>query len=181
MRIITGKRRGLKLITPKDNSIRPTEDRIKESIFNIIGNVSDSVVLDLYSGTGSIGLEFLSRGSKEVYLVDKSLKSIEIIKKNVEKISLDGVFIYHIDSTKALDKFKNKKFDYIYLDPPYDNISEYKNSLSTLYNNKNTDDTLIIVESRDELDIKEIELFNIIDKRDYKSKIVYFLRGKNWK
>lgn len=179
MRIITGKRRGLKLITPKDNSIRPTEDRIKESIFNIIGNVSDSVVLDLYSGTGSIGLEFLSRGSKEVYLVDKSLKSIEIIKKNVEKISLDGVFIYHIDSTKALDKFKNKKFDYIYLDPPYDNISEYKNSLSTLYNNKNTDDTLIIVESRDELDIKEIELFNIIDKRDYKSKIVYFLRGKN--
>ncbi len=179
MRIITGKRRGLKLFTPKDNSIRPTEDRIKESIFNIIGNVSDSVVLDLYSGTGSIGLEFLSRGSKEVYLVDKSLKSIEIIKKNVEKISLDGVFIYHIDSTKALDKFKNKKFNYIYIDPPYDNISEYKNSLSTLYNNKNTDDTLIIVESRDELDIKEIDLFNIIDKRDYKSKIVYFLRGKN--
>lgn len=179
MRIITGKRRGLKLFTPKDNSIRPTEDRIKESIFNIIGNVTDSIVLDLYSGTGSIGLEFLSRGSKEVYLVDKSSRSIEIIKKNVEKISLDGVFIYHIDSAKALDKFKNIKFDYIYLDPPYDNISEYMNSLSTLYNNKNTDDTLIIVESRDELDIKEIDLFNIIDKRDYKSKIVYFLRGKN--
>ena len=86
MRIISGTARGTKLYTLEGIETRPTLDRVKESIFNIIqSEIKDSVVLDLFSGSGAIGLELLSRGAKKAILCDKSRDAIQIINKNVQK------------------------------------------------------------------------------------------------
>ena len=99
MRIIGGKARGTKLYTLEGITTRPTLDRVKESIFNIVQNeIKDSVVLDLFAGSGAIGLEMLSRGAKRVVLCDKSKEAIEIIKKNIEKTHMnESVELYNLD------------------------------------------------------------------------------------
>ena len=89
MRVISGKARGLKLNTPKNEDVRPTTDRVKESLFNIIQNeVKESIFLDLFSGSGAVGLEAASRGAKEVIICDKSKEAVQIINKNIEKTHL---------------------------------------------------------------------------------------------
>lgn len=123
MRVISGTNKGKKLFTPKNNLIRPTTDKIKESVFNIIGNINhDSVVLDLFSGTGNMGIEFLSRGAKNCCFIDDNYKSIELTKKNIESCKQIGKsMIYKNDYERSIKIFgsKNKCFDYIYADPPY--------------------------------------------------------------
>ena len=123
IRIIAGQARGRTLITPKGLEVRPTTDRVKEAIFNIISaHISDSIVLDLFAGTGNLGLEALSRGAKKVYFVDSSMESMEIIIANMNKVSLaDNSITKRIDALKALEEFGNMgiKFDIIFLDPPY--------------------------------------------------------------
>lgn len=176
MRIITGKRRGLKLNSNKSFDTRPTEDRIKESLFNILGNVSDSTVLDLFSGTGNIGLEFLSRGAKEVYLVDNNKEAINVIKKNVEKVNLPGAVVLRADYYQALKDLANISFDYIYIDPPYEALDIYENALKTISKNKSFKDSLVIVEASKDLQIKNLNLFKILDQRTYRSTVIYFLK-----
>ncbi len=124
MRVISGLRKGHKLKSPKGQDIRPTEDRIKESLFNIIGPLKkESLVLDLFAGTGSIGIEFLSRGAKFVYFIDSSNESIRIIKDNLSLTKfLDSASIHKMDSINSI-KFLREKgilFDYIFIDPPYE-------------------------------------------------------------
>ncbi|MBQ6820155.1 MAG: 16S rRNA (guanine(966)-N(2))-methyltransferase RsmD [Clostridium sp.] len=123
MRIIAGKARGRKLLPPSTIETRPTLDRVKESMFSIIQNyIPDSVVVDVFAGTGSLGLEAASRGAKEVYLVDKSNTTFPILKKNVENLKFqDFCFPLNLDSYDALNMLskKNKEFDIIFIDPPY--------------------------------------------------------------
>ena len=121
MRIISGKARGTKLYTLEGDNTRPTLDRVRESIFNIIHNeIPESVVLDLFAGSGAVGLEFASRGSKKVYMCDNSKKAIEIIERNIEKTHLnDKVELFNCDFKTVLSKFGEEKIDIIYLDPPY--------------------------------------------------------------
>ena len=104
MRVISGSARGLKLNTPSDDRIRPTTDRVKESMFNIIQDwVYDSQVLDLFAGSGALGIEALSRGAKEAVFCDKSLDSIKIIKSNIEKARLvDRSHLLNCDFKKCL-------------------------------------------------------------------------------
>ncbi len=86
MRIITGKARGLKLVTPKNYLVRPTADRVKEALFNIIQRrIPGSMVLDAFAGTGNLGLEAWSRGAEKVFYFDKSRESLKLVKANVEK------------------------------------------------------------------------------------------------
>ena len=86
MRIISGTSRGTKLYTLEGNNTRPTLDRVKEPLFSIIQNkIKDSIILDLFSGSGALALEALSRGAKKAILCDNSFKAIEVIKKNIEK------------------------------------------------------------------------------------------------
>ena len=90
MRIISGKARGTKLYTLEGENTRPTLDRVKESIFNILqGEIEGAKILDLFSGSGAIGLEFLSRGARSAVLCDKSKEAVNIIKKNVEKTHME--------------------------------------------------------------------------------------------
>ncbi len=123
MRVISGKARGLKLNTPKNEDVRPTTDRVKESLFNIInGYIIDGEILDLFAGTGSLGIECLSRGANTCVFVDVSKTSIDIVKSNIKKARVeDNAEILNIDYKSAIDKVKNKtyKFDIIFMDPPY--------------------------------------------------------------
>lgn len=176
MRIITGKRKGLKLNSNKNFETRPTEDRIKESLFNILGNVSDSLVLDLFSGTGNIALEFLSRGAKKVYLVDNNKDAINVIIKNVEKVNLPGCKVIKSDYIKALEDLKDIKFNYIYIDPPYQEKDIYESTLANIAKNNTFKESLVIVEADKNMQLENLSLFKILDQRTYRSTVIYFLK-----
>ena len=181
MRIISGKARGTKLYTLDGTATRPTLDRVKESLFNIIQNdIEDSTVLDLFSGSGAIGLEFLSRGATRAVLCDSSKDAIKIIKQNVQKTHFEEkVEVYNMEFTKLVERLQNQKFDIIYIDPPYatdfikislEKIIEYE-----LVN----ENTKIIVETDDETRIlNQIEKMDveITDKRKYGRATIIFLK-----
>ncbi|WP_432665156.1 16S rRNA (guanine(966)-N(2))-methyltransferase RsmD [Wukongibacter baidiensis] len=123
MRIISGKAKGVRLKALKGMDTRPTSDKVKESIFNIIAPyVDDSKVLDLFSGTGNLGLEAVSRGAAYAYLIEKNRKCQPIIKENINKAKLDdSIKLIIKDAVSALKMFKdnNERFDIIFMDPPY--------------------------------------------------------------
>ena len=181
MRIISGKSRGTKLHSLEGDTTRPTLDRVKESLFNIIQNeIQESCFLDLFSGSGAIGLEFLSRGAKRAVLCDSSKDAIKIIKQNVQKTHFEEkVEVYNMEFTKLVERLQNQKFDIIYIDPPYatdfikislEKIIEYE-----LVN----ENTKIIVETDDETRIlNQIEKMDveITDKRKYGRATIIFLK-----
>ena len=123
VRVISGSARGLKLNTPGDDRVRPTTDRVKESMFNIVQDwVYGSQVLDLFAGSGALGIEALSRGASQAVFCDNSLDSIKIIKSNIEKARVaDRSQIVSGDFKRCLRDMeaKNKSFDMIFVDPPY--------------------------------------------------------------
>lgn len=123
MRIITGRAKGCKLKTPKGFLTRPTADRVKESLFNILGStIFDTKVLDLFAGSGNLGLEALSRGAECVTFVDQNTESIGVIKENAIHTKLvDSVEILKNDVFSALHKLDklNRTFNLIFCDPPY--------------------------------------------------------------
>ncbi|MDL1956321.1 MAG: 16S rRNA (guanine(966)-N(2))-methyltransferase RsmD [Candidatus Desulfofervidus auxilii] len=120
MRVIAGKYKGHCLATPAYQFIRPTTQKVKEAIFNILTNTwNDAIVLDLYAGTGNLGIEALSRGAKKVVFVDKSPLAIKIIKKNISKLGDVQVKIWRRDVLKGLN-FLKETFSIIFIDPPYE-------------------------------------------------------------
>ena len=119
MRVITGKARGIQLKTPQGMLTRPTADRVKEALFSIIRfDVANARVLDLFGGTGQLGIEALSRGASEVVFVDKSAAALKLIRENLELCGLsDRARVRNGDSLAYLRS--GEKFDLIFLDPPY--------------------------------------------------------------
>ena len=180
MRIISGKARGTKLETLAGINTRPTLDRVKESLFNIIQNdIKKSVFLDLFAGSGSIGLEAASRGAKKVILCDKSKDAANIINKNIEKTHLENaVELYNMDFKQLLSTAIGEYVDIVYIDPPYK--SNYAvEAIELLIKNKLVDNnSMIIVETDDEerflKDIKDIKV-ELTDKRKYGRAHVLFL------
>lgn len=120
MRIISGEHKGRRLTGGKKTKIRPTSDRVKESIFNVLREeVVGRRILDLFAGVGSIGMEALSRGAESVTFVDASFQSINILKKNLKNLSLENKSkVLRADGLKALRKLK-QRFHIIFADPPY--------------------------------------------------------------
>jgi 16S rRNA (guanine(966)-N(2))-methyltransferase RsmD len=123
LRVIAGEYRGRKLDSIEGMDIRPTSDRVKESLFNILGaSVIDRVFLDLFGGTGGIGIEALSRGAKHVVFVDNSIKSIKVLRGNLDYLNIkDNVEVLQKEYSAAISQFYkyNKQFDIIFIDPPY--------------------------------------------------------------
>lgn len=123
MRIIAGKAKGRKLIPPATMETRPTLDRVKEAMFSMIqGYIPNALVVDVFAGTGSLGLEAASRGAKEVYLIDKSAVTFPLLKENVKTLKFEDFCTpMNMDSYEALRLLakKGKKFDVIFIDPPY--------------------------------------------------------------
>ena len=178
MRIISGKAKGTKLYTLDGNVTRPTLDRVKESFFNIIQNeIVGSNFLDMFSGSGAIGLEAASRGANKVILCEKDRNAIGVIKKNIEKTHLD-VKLYEMPYEKML-KLLKEKLDIIYIDPPYKTDLAYEAIKKLLEMDLLNFNSLIIVETDEEeriiKQINELEV-EIINKRKYGRVHLIFLR-----
>ena len=117
MRVITGTARGRKLLEPAGMDIRPTTDQVKEAIFNILqGDVEGRRVLDLFAGTGQLGIEALSRGAESCVFVDESREAVKLVKANLEKCGFSGE-VFQGDALRFLES--REKYGLIFLDPPY--------------------------------------------------------------
>lgn len=179
MKVISGIYKGRKIKGHDIDGTRPTMDRVKESLFSMIQNYLDnSVVLDLFSGSGNLAIECLSEGAKYAYMVDCNKKAIKTIKENINTIGINNCEVINLDYIKALEylKDKNIKLDLIFLDPPYKtNYIEKSIKLIEKYNLL-TEDGLIICES-DSLDkiIYSNKLESIKEKK-YKDKWVVILK-----
>ena len=188
MRIIGGKYKGLKLLPPDDSKIRPTSDRLKESLFSIITsskykiNIDNCNVLDICSGTGSLGIEAFSRGAISVFFIDKDHRSINLIYKNISKLNIDNKFKNQItiikdEATKALRNIK-EIFQIVLMDPPYNtNITEkclFKLKELNLINQ----DSYIFVESS-KVEEFNYEGYQILDIKLYGNSKLTILRLLN--
>ncbi len=138
MKIISGIYKGRNLLGFDIDGTRPTMDRVKESLFAMLqDNIKKSIVLDLFSGSGNLGIEALSEGAKEAYLVDKNIKACKIMRENITKIGIKNANILNMDYKKALTYFKDNNivFDVIFLDPPYNtDLIDKSINLITDYN-----------------------------------------------
>lgn len=120
MRVITGTARGRRLISPEGFEVRPTTDKVKESLFNIIQfDVVSANVLDLFSGSGQLGIEALSRGADRAVFVDASRKSLDVVKKNIDLCKFSDKSIAVLSDAFTFLKTTKEKFDIVFLDPPY--------------------------------------------------------------
>ncbi len=145
MRIVGGKYGGFKINSPKNFQIRPTSEKLKESIFSIIESqkysncIEGKLFLDLFTGTGSIGLEAFSRGADTVYFIDKNPQSIELSKKNIIKLNLFNLLEKKLFLLKTnvlnLNNISLPVFDFIYIDPPY-KTNYFNKILGSLIKNK---------------------------------------------
>ncbi len=122
MRIIAGSAKGRRLASPKSSATRPVLDQVKESIFNILFDVGDLRVLDLFAGTGSIGLEAVSRGAREAIFVDNDRDAVSTIRENIERCGFENetrIISKHVESAIKILGKKDEPFDLIFIDPPY--------------------------------------------------------------
>ena len=180
MRVIAGSAKRLQLKTVEGMDTRPTTDRIKETLFNMISAyLADSNFLDLFSGSGAIGIEALSRGAAYAVFVEQSKKAMECIKENLKYTKLnDRAQFYETDVINALSRLEGTKtFDYIFMDPPYNQLHE-KRVLEYLSNSTLlSDDGIIIVEASLETDFSYVEElgFSIIKEKEYKTNKHIFL------
>ncbi len=178
MRIISGTYKGRKLKSSNDLSIRPTTDRVKELIFNVLQDFPQGkTVLDLFSGSGSLGLEALSRGAQKVYFVDSSNKSIDVLKWNIKNIGIPETQ-YSIIKQKAIDFARTANFaiDLCLLDPPF-KYPELQKLIDTLVQSPvMTPKSLLVLEHETINPIeKESALYEIIIQKKMGRSLISFL------
>lgn len=184
MRVITGKAKGIILKAPSGNLTRPTADRVKEAVFSMLQfDIENRTVLDLFAGSGQMGLEALSRGAKEATFVDKSKDAIKLIKENSEKTRLsENTVVIQSDFLEFLNKNFDKSYDLIFLDPPYA-LNMYKPAIKALYEKGYVKPTTLIVCESDFKDIFEndalLESKFEIKKQSKYSKTIITIIGLN--
>jgi 16S rRNA (guanine(966)-N(2))-methyltransferase RsmD len=181
MRIISGKARGTNLYTLNGLTTRPTQDRVKESLFNIIqSEIENANFLDLFSGSGAIALEAISRGAQKAILCDNSKEAIDIINRNIEKTHFnEQTEVYKLDYERLLNDKISSKQDIIFIDPPYKTSLASKAVELIVKNNILNKDGLIIIETdepeRIAQEIEQIKI-QIVDQRKYGRAHLIFLR-----
>jgi 16S rRNA (guanine(966)-N(2))-methyltransferase RsmD len=133
MRVIAGTYRSRKLVAPQGDATRPTSDRLRETLFNVVAtNLQDSVWIDLFAGSGAVGIEALSRGARMVYFVESSRRAAEFIRKNLESLSIrEGYEVQEREAVAALRLLDSAavECDFCFLDPPYEEASAYDETL----------------------------------------------------
>lgn len=176
MKVISGKYKGRKIEGFDIEGTRPTMDRVKESLFATIQNyIKESVVLDLFSGSGNLGIEALSEGASYAYLVDKNIKCIKTINKNINNMGIENVKVLNMDYKLALKQI-NKKLDLIFLDPPY-KTSLIEESLKLIDEyDLLSDDGLIVCESDDVDKIIYSNKYTAIKEKRYGDKYIVLLK-----
>lgn len=182
MRIISGDARGRKLFAPSGEDTRPTADRIRESLFNILSNrVWDAEVLDLFGGTGAMALEALSRGAAHAVIVDSDREAIRAIQRNAEGVLKDALNerakIIRADYRAAIDAMPEVRFDLVFLDPPYRMTDAYADALTRLRGRGLLNgDCICLLERAADARILLPDGFECTDVRTYGGTSVEFVR-----
>ena len=169
MRIISGKFRGTVIPSPKESIVKPTLDRVKENVFNILQfKVNNSVCLDLFCGSGALGLECLSRGAKEVVFVDNNKQNILALKTLLEKLKVENFNLRNEDYFESLKFFETtkKQFDIIFIDPPFDSSLAELSIQKILKFNLLKQDGFVVWEHPTDIDNSKFRL-KIKDTRKY--------------
>ncbi len=175
MRVIAGSARRLLLKTIEGMDTRPTTDRIKETLFNMLNTqIPGCTFLDLFSGSGAIGIEALSRGAKQAFFVESNPEAVSCIRENLNRTHLEeGALVLNCDVIAGLKKLegRNPRFDIIFMDPPYNH--EFENRVLEYLSGSPmvTEDTLIIIEASKETDFKWLSDagFHMIKEKVYKT------------
>jgi len=172
LRVIAGELKGRKLSSIDTDLIRPTSDKVKEALFSILGDlVIDCNFLDLFAGSGSVGIEAYSRGAKEVVFVDSHLSSIKILKKNLEKVGiLNDTEVIHDDFAAAIEILsrRGRKFDIIFIDPPYGQGLSIEAARKIIKNNLLSKSGVIIIEhGAKEIIPEEIDILEKFKEKKY--------------
>ncbi len=137
IRIISGKYRHRQIEQPDTKNTRPTMDRVREAIFSSIRfEISEKIVLDLFAGSGSIGIEALSNGAMKAVLVDNDKNAIKTIKQNISSLGINNAEVFACNSLDFLQKFTGREFDFIFLDPPYAEYDLLNQCLELIKQNK---------------------------------------------
>jgi 16S rRNA (guanine966-N2)-methyltransferase len=148
MRIIAGSHKGHTIQAPKGRDTRPTSDRVRENVFNILGPVDGAAVLDLYAGSGAMGLEALSRGASKAVFVERDGDAARTIERNLDKLRLAGTVIRK-DAVTALaaEVGSGRKYDLVLVDPPYDVYADMEPRLARYLPSVLTEDGVVVVET----------------------------------
>lgn len=181
MRIISGYLKGKKLELPKDNLTRPLKDMVKESIFNILSHskninidLTNSIILDLFSGSGSFGLECISRGAKHVYFNENYQKALEILQKNIQNLKCENKCTILSNSCFDLNKHFKKNANIIFLDPPFKEKDINKILITILENKILNKNGIIIIHRNKKFNDNFTTKLNITEVRNYGlSKIIF--------
>ena len=145
MRIISGSRRGHKIEAPPGRGTRPTSDRVRENVFNILGPVEGATVLDLYAGSGAMGLEALSRGAAQAVFVERDAAAVRAIERNLDKLQLRATVLRQ--DALAVVAAETRKYDLVFVDPPYDMYPDLEPKLARSLPSVLDDDAVVVVET----------------------------------
>ena len=188
MRIIAGTKRGMKLLSPKGYDTRPITDRVKESLFNVLYNYDmprERIVADLFCGTGSLGLEALSRGAREVTFVEKDASAVEVLNRNIAKagfIAQSKVIRANALKVGAAQSPGAEKCELVFVDPPYKMTEDMGAgspvaSLLELVCEQGADDAIIVVRTHRRTSLlDEYSGLKVIDRREWGTIAVTLLR-----
>ena len=136
MRVIAGKYRSRRLKGPGTIRVRPTSDRLRETLFNVLGpSIADSYFVDLFAGTGAVGIEAISRGARDVFFVESSAKAARLVRDNLASLEIrTGAEVIEADAIRGLERLAARRLiaDFIFLDPPYEKADEYSEVLEFL-------------------------------------------------
>ena len=178
MRVIAGKYKGRTLFSPKDQSVRPTTDRIKENVFNLLqGRIPGAAFLDLFGGTGAMSVEALSRGATRAVVVDASPESVALIKKNFAKVGVGKeAQILEVPYDIALKRLVGDRFDVVYLDPPY-RAAYYEDILTRIAESDIlAAEGVVVFEHATEREFPSHPAYETLDRRKYGSVTLEILR-----
>lgn len=183
MRVIAGKARRIQLKTAEGMNTRPTTDRIKETLFNMIARgLGDAVFLDLFAGSGGIGIEALSRGAARAVFVENAPDALACIRENLKRTRMeDKATVFPADVMYALRKLnKKERFDYIFMDPPYDRMLEKEALKFLAVSDLLADGALIIVEASLTTEFPYLDElgFSLVKRKEYKTNAHIFLERR---
>ena len=149
MRIIAGSRKGHTIYAPPGRHTRPTSDRVRENTFNLIGPVDGASVLDLFAGSGALGLEALSRGATSAVFVESDRAAVRVIERNLDKLRLSGATVLQRDAMQALaaESAAHRKYDLVLVDPPYDRYDDMQATLARYLPDLLADDGVLVLET----------------------------------
>ena len=177
MRIVAGSRKGHRIAAPKGVVTRPTGDRVREAAFSLIGPIEGAAVLDLFAGSGAMGLEALSRGASRCVFVERDRAACRVIQANLEKLRLTDAIVVNQDARAALsdERARARRYDLVLADPPYDEWSEHAVALTPLLLDVLEPEALVVVETSSRVE-PELPLDLVTSRRYGSARITVFSR-----